>query len=161
VGTESSTRTLGVIGDSAVLVVRAAQQLCAVPLQHVSEVMRPLPVQPVSGAPAYVRGVAVIRGAACPVVDLGFLLGGTGSAVTGRFVALSLAGRAVCLAVDEVERVAAIEGAGALPPLLGHLKPEVRAALSTVDGELLTVLEAFGCVEDELWESLLTSGALS
>jgi purine-binding chemotaxis protein CheW len=151
----------GVQSGAAVLVVRAAQQLLAVPLQHVSEVMRPLAVQPVSGVPAYVRGVAILRGMACPVVDLGLLLSGTAPAPAGRFVALALGGHAVCLAVEEVERVAAIEGAGVLPPLLGHLKPDVRAALSTLDGELLTVLEAFGCVEDEVWASLLASGAVS
>ena len=58
------------------LLVRAAGRLCAVPIAHVVEVMRALPVEPIPGAPSFVPGLAIIRGAPMPVVDLGLLTGG-------------------------------------------------------------------------------------
>ena len=39
---------------------RAGTQLCAVPLDHVIEVMRTLPIKPVTTGPRYVRGLCII-----------------------------------------------------------------------------------------------------
>ena len=52
-----------------VLVVMVGARACAIPLDHVAETMRPLPIEPVAGTPGFVRGVSVIRGAPTPVVD--------------------------------------------------------------------------------------------
>jgi purine-binding chemotaxis protein CheW len=57
------------------LVVGVKGRLCAVPLTHVIEIMRPLPVEPISDVPLFVQGVSIIRGIPTPVVDLGALLG--------------------------------------------------------------------------------------
>jgi purine-binding chemotaxis protein CheW len=132
--------------------VRAGRQLCAVPLAHVLEVMRALPVQPVPGAPPYVRGISVVRGAPCPVVDLGALFGASERVEPARFVSLKLKDRGLCLAVDEIVRVTPLRGVGALPPVLAEVRPELRSSLTTLDGELLTVLEASSLVAEAAWQ---------
>jgi purine-binding chemotaxis protein CheW len=42
------------------LVVRVCARLCVVPLAHVVETMRPLPVERIAGTPSFVRGVSII-----------------------------------------------------------------------------------------------------
>ena len=74
---------------SQTLVVRVCTRLCAVPLAHVVETMRPLPVERIAGMPSFVRGVSIIRGVPTPVVDLGVVLGTPGEAAE-RFVTLRL-----------------------------------------------------------------------
>jgi chemotaxis signal transduction protein len=53
---------------SPVLVVMVGTRACAIPLHHVAETLRPLPIQSVAGMPNFVRGVSVIRGTPTPVV---------------------------------------------------------------------------------------------
>src|ERR1700704_3300860 len=56
-------------GRTSWLLCRAGMHLCAMPLAHVIATMRVLPIEAVSGAPSYVRGLCVIRGAPVAVVD--------------------------------------------------------------------------------------------
>jgi hypothetical protein len=49
---------------SSWLLCRAGNLLCALPIEHVIEIMRPLPVEQIAGAPHYVRGLSIIRGVA-------------------------------------------------------------------------------------------------
>jgi chemotaxis signal transduction protein len=56
--------------QSRTLVVGVKGRLCAVPLSHVIEIMRPLPVEPISSVPSFVQGISIIRGIPTPVVDL-------------------------------------------------------------------------------------------
>lgn len=71
---------------------------CALPLTEVLEVMRPLPIEAVAGAPPYVAGLAVVRGAAVPVVALDLLLGRP-CAPFSRFVLVAAGTRRAVLAV--------------------------------------------------------------
>jgi purine-binding chemotaxis protein CheW len=131
------------------LLCRARGRLCALPLAHVAEAMRPLPVEPVAGAPAFVLGLARIRGAATPVVDLGALLGAPGEPAATRFLTLRLGGRAAALAVEEVLGVRELGAAsGPLPPLLAGAPAEAVAEVGALDGELLFVLEAGSLVPE-------------
>src|SRR5579859_3793791 len=83
------------------LLCRAGPHLCALPLEQIAEVMRPLPFEPLADAPPFVRGVAVIRGVRVPVVDLARLLGQSKSVVT-RLITVRAGGRLLALAVGEV-----------------------------------------------------------
>lgn len=136
------------------LLARAASRTCAVPLAHVVETMRPLPVRDVRGAPDFVAGVSVIRGAPTPVVTLGALLGAPSA--PGRFVTLRLGARALALAVDGVVGIHEIPEADlqSLPPLLQGAQGEIVEAVGTLDAELLVVLRAARILPDELWRSL-------
>jgi purine-binding chemotaxis protein CheW len=140
------------------LLVRVGRQLCALPLQHVDETMRPQPVRAVAGVPRFVRGVAVIRGSPVPVVDAASALlgGGELSSHVTRFVSLKTADRRVALAVDQVVGVRRIDRRhlSDLPPLLTAASEQVVSAIGTLDGELLIVLRSGKFVPDVVWSAI-------
>jgi purine-binding chemotaxis protein CheW len=142
------------------LLFRAGAHLCALPLAHVVETMRPLPIEPIAGGPRFVRGLAIVRGAPVPVVDLACLLneglsareearsGEEGGAPAARFVVLRVAGRSVALVVDGVVGVRALsaEALRELPPLLREAR-DTRESASDVD---TSVIESVGTLDAEL-----------
>lgn len=136
-----------------VLTLRFGSCACAVPLAYVTEVMRPLPVEPLAGAPAGVSGVAIIRGRVTPVVDLGTLFGAGAVARTAlaRLVALRVGDRAVALLVDSVQAIRTLARGEleSLPSLWQGSHPPAVAALGVVDRELLVVLEATRLLPDD------------
>ena len=134
---------------SSVLAVRIDSRIVGVPVPHVVESMRPLPVDPLAGAPEFVLGLAVIRGSATPVVDLAALLtdgvaAPSRSTDKPRFVLLRVGGRSVALKVQEVLAIRELEREGleSLPPLWQGQHPPAVAALGVLDHELFLVLEA-------------------
>src|SRR5687768_15491190 len=131
------------------LICRVLNRVCALPLQHVVETMRPLPVEPLAGIARPVKGVSIIRGAAVPVVDLGWVLAAEDSHPT-RFVTVNADGRRVALAVDAVVGVRAIPAGSlhALAPLLRDASSDAIAAIGTLDAELLLVLRSGRLVPD-------------
>lgn len=143
----------GAEGASA-LVVTIGRRACALRLPDVAEVMRPLPVEPISGAPHFVLGLCVIRGAALPVVDLTALLEVRPGIACGRFVSVKAGDRSLALAVDSVIGVRNLEHAQllGLPPLLEDA--QVIEAVGAADAQLLLVLRAARLVPDEAWPSL-------
>jgi purine-binding chemotaxis protein CheW len=147
--------------STVLLLFRARTRLCALPAQRLVETMRPLPAAPFPGAPAFVLGVARIRGAAVPVVDLGALLGCAEPPEPTRFLSLKLEGRRVALAVEAVLglRQLAPEVLSQLPPLLARAGHEAVAAIGTLDAELLLSLEAARIVPDRLWALLDAGGS--
>jgi purine-binding chemotaxis protein CheW len=136
---------------TSVLVCRLGTRLVGLPVAHVVETMRPLPVEKLSGAPRFVSGVSVIRGVPTPVVDAGQLLGEPESR-PGRFVTIRVDDRTVAFAVDEVLEVRAIptESLRGLPPLLREAGAEAVAAIGTLDAKLLLVLHSTRLVPAEL-----------
>jgi purine-binding chemotaxis protein CheW len=144
-----------------VLTLRLGHCACAVPLNYITEVMRPLPVEPLAGAPAGVSGVAVVRGRVTPVVDLGILFGTGAGERTGlaRLVALRVGERAVALLVDSVQAIRTLARGEleSLPPLWQGAHPPAVAALGVVDRELLVVLEATRLLPDD-WRPARAEG---
>lgn len=142
------------------LVCRAGAVFNAIPLAHVIETMRALPIEPIAGAPAYVRGVAIVRGVPVPAVDIGLL---TGSAATraARMVTVRAGGRTVALLVDAVTGIRAIDpvAAGALPPLLRGAAGEAIQSIGAHDADLLLVLEAARLVPPEMVDAMTAAEA--
>lgn len=138
------------------LLCRAGSRRYALPIAHVVETMRPLPVTAVAGAPPAVLGLAVIRGAPTPVVDLASLVGAADPEPAGRFVLVTAGARRVALAVAEVLGVHSIDRAAfeALPPLLGDAASGAVRAVATLDGELLAVIDAARLVPPSAWDLL-------
>ena len=139
----------GVSGTGAhhVLIARVGTLACAIPVEHVVETMRPLPIEPLGHDSDYVRGVAVIRGAPTIVIDTASLLGDVGKPSAGarsRFVVVRAGARTAALIVDEVREVRQIPAAelGALPPLARAAGGGTIQAIGAVDQGLLVVLEA-------------------
>jgi purine-binding chemotaxis protein CheW len=140
---------------------RIGTQLCAVPIEHVAETMRPLPIEPLAGMPPFVLGVAVIRDAATPVIHAGRLMGiGAAQRIPTRFLTLKVGERRVALAVDAIVDVLDLGTLtlGGLPPLLQDSGAEVVAAVGTLDSDLLLLLRSARLVPESLWAAF-ESGA--
>ena len=139
-----------------VLLFRAGSCGCAIPVSHIVETMRPLPIEPLAGLPPFVKGVSVIRGVATPVVDLGMLLSGRDHAPVTRFITLKAGGRQVALGVESVAGVARLDDSKfeALPPLLGNSEAGAVGSIGALDGRLLLVLRAGRVVPEEVWTRL-------
>jgi purine-binding chemotaxis protein CheW len=145
-----------------VLVCRAGGALCVLPLEHVTETMRPLAVTPINGVPGPIAGVAVVRGEPVPVVNLSAAIAGDPPAPT-RFVTVRAGHRIVALAVDEVVGVRTIpsDALSMLPPLVRPGDGDgAFESLGTLDGELLIVLRSSHLVSGAAWAQLEQSGAL-
>src|SRR5437870_3725437 len=114
------------------LLCRLQSYLGALPIEHVIETMRPLAVEPLAGAPPFVRGVAIVRGAPVPVVDVSLLVAGS-SVPAGRFVSIRTGRRRAVLAVQGVVgvRQIALPSLRELPPLLGDSSTAVVSAMGT------------------------------
>jgi purine-binding chemotaxis protein CheW len=140
----------------------------AIALEHVVETMRPLPIERVAGAPACVRGVAIVRGAPVPVLDVASLLGdaeavapGIEATTSARFVTLKVAARRVALAVDRVIGVRSLgtRSIHGFPPLLGDAHANVIAAIGTLDNELLLVLRNARSFSEDLLDASASPGS--
>lgn len=138
------------------LLCRLRSHLCAVPLEHVAETMRPMSVTPLAGAPPFVSGMSVIRGTAIPVVDAGSLLGSVAPASPTRFVTLKTAGKHVALAVEEVIGIRSLAAVAAndLPPLLRSANADLVSSVGMLDRELLLILQTARIVPDSVWQTI-------
>jgi purine-binding chemotaxis protein CheW len=170
-----SVSTSSVSGRSWLL-CRVGDCQIAVPLAHVVETMRPLPLRAFPGLPPFVPGVSLIRDAVVPIVDLARLVGaGTGPAGAGestgstestestegptsttRLVSVNRGDRTVALRVDAVIGVRTLDGATlqAVPALLDTLDGGALAAVGTLDSALLLVLGETLLVPDQVWARL-------
>jgi purine-binding chemotaxis protein CheW len=125
--------------------------------------MRPLPIEPLAGAPAFVLGLAIVRGFPIPVVDADRLLGSSGSSSTplispspARFISLKLGVRSAVLSVDAVLEIRSLP-AGMLAniqPLLGEAGADLVSVIGALDAKLLLVLEAARLVPDSVWNAI-------
>jgi purine-binding chemotaxis protein CheW len=114
----------------------------ALPISHVIEVSRPLPLTRVVDAPEWIAGVAVMRGMVTPVIDARRLLGSPpagGDDRASRWVALRVDRRRVALSVDAVLRAGALPEADRteITPLVAS--SPLFSALGTLDAKLLLV----------------------
>lgn len=142
----------------------------ALALRDVRETMRPLPVEPLMGAPPFVLGLATIRGFPTPVVDAGRLLGPSESSFApalspsrARFVSLRLGERTAALAVDAVLDVRSVSSQilASTPPLLREAGASVVSVIGALDTRLLIVLEAARLVPDSVWSAMEIPGAVA
>jgi purine-binding chemotaxis protein CheW len=144
------------------LICRAGTQLCALPIEHVIEIMRGLPVEPIAGAPSYVCGLSVIRSAAVPVVDIGLLIGNLAVA-TARLVTIRVDTRTIALAVQSVLGISALENEAfeQLPLLLRDTANESVDAIGIRDDQLLFLLRSARLVPDDVLAGLVVPEAAS
>ncbi len=125
------------------MVCRIGACVCALPIEHVAEIMRPLPIDPLRELPSFVLGLSIIHGTPTPVVHAGALIGREGVA-PGRFVLLRAITRSVALAVDEVLGIRRIEPSARaeLPPLVQIASADAIERVGQLDAQLLLVLNA-------------------
>ena len=125
--------------SSLSLLCRVDTRLCALPLESIIETTRPLPIEPVAGAPDFVLGLSVVRGSAVPIVDAGRLLSGKPSTPTrvcdaeGRRAPRRPGGRRRARRpLDVVDRAGRTAAAHPHAPT-----PTCIAAIGALDAELL------------------------
>ena len=144
-------------GSVLALFVTLGSCACAIPIHHVSETMRPLPIESIAGMPEFVRGISLIRGAPVPVVDLQALLGDAAHDVScQRFVTVKAGERTVALAVEGVLGVRGMDATALdeLPSLLRESEPGVIDAIGRTDEQLLLVLRTARIVPEQVWTTL-------
>jgi purine-binding chemotaxis protein CheW len=118
--------------------------------------MRPLPVEFVASAPAFVSGVTLVRGAPVPVVDLAALLHINSASQPTRFVTVRTGRRSVVLAVEVVVGIRSLDSTllSDLPPLLQEAPEDFVTALGGLDSELLLVLQTACLVPEARWPAV-------
>lgn len=147
-----------------VLLCHVGDLLCALPVEHVVETLRPLPLEPL-GTSELVRGVAIVRGTPVPVIDAGVALGRPRLTAARRWIVLRLDVRRAAMAVDEVVGVSKVTNASfaALDPLLagrdhGSAAHGTTAAsiqsLAAIDQALMVVLRAARLVPPAVFAAL-------
>jgi purine-binding chemotaxis protein CheW len=136
--------------DGPALICRVRSLCCALRVSHVVETMRPQPLEPLTSAPGFVVGVAVIRGVAVPVVDVGALLGSSEPPRPTRFITLAIGQRSVALAVEGIVgvRILPDDALEELPPLLRDASLAAVERIGTLDASLLVVLRTARMVTD-------------
>ena len=156
--------------DGKFLLCRIGSRIGALPLKDVREIMRPLPIEPLTGTPPFLLGLAIMRGSPAPVIDAGRLLGSIGSRpgsigsrAPARFVSLRLGERTAALAVDAVLDVRSLAAGTVadIPPLLRGAGADLVSAIGALDTELLLVLEAARLVPESIWDAIRPSGAFA
>lgn len=137
------------------LIVAVQDRVCALPLRSVVETMRPLPVEPVAGAPTFIVGVSIIRGIPTPVVDLGAVLGARHESAE-RVVTVRLGDKQVALLVGSVLGVRDLDTANIheLPSLLAGASHDVVETIGTLDERMLMVLQDGWHLPAEVWEAI-------
>ncbi len=142
------------VSSQRLLILRVGAQRCALPVKHVAEIMRPLPITGVPGTPAFVSGTAIIRGKITPVVDLRVVLDEASTPPPERLVLIRIGdARRVGALADAVEGVVTRSdlSEAELPPLLRNTKTSVVEGLTTLDRQLLSVLDAGAVLPVQLW----------
>ena len=141
-----------------------AEELYALPLVQVREILRLPPITRLPGAPAFLRGVVNLRGAILPLVDLREELG-LGTQPYGKFtvvIVIKTAGLKVGLIVDKVVDVVSVAPDAIAPPP-PQLSPQVRAefvrGLARTAEALLVVLDIDRLLTDEQRGILKASSA--
>lgn len=161
-GGAGSTRKEGSLtalerASNRMLLCHVGSRLCGFPIEHIAETMRPLPVESLAGMPPFVLGLALIRGAPTPVVDLGALLHGSErrTPVT-RYVTVKSGTRRAALAVGAVVGVRAVPRSieSGLPPLFGDVRNDFVESIGTLDGDLLLVLASGKIVPPSVWAAV-------
>jgi purine-binding chemotaxis protein CheW len=144
------------------LLCRTGTVLCALPVDHVIETMRPLPLDVLPGTPHFVAGLAIVRGAPLPVIVVSRLFGKEDKRPE-RLVVARVGKRRVGLLVDAVVgvRVLPHDMLQQLPPLLRDAAHDAVADISTLDGELMVVLQAARVVPADVFAIVEAEAAAS
>lgn len=142
------------------LICRVRRRLCALPAAQISEIMRALPIERLPGAPPFLLGVAVIRGAPAPVVDLAQLLDERRSK-PAYFVTTGQGARRVALTVDGVIGVRPMPHAPSdgFPSVLESAAAGFVSSVRVLGREALVVLSSGKIVPETAWDLVEPPGS--
>jgi purine-binding chemotaxis protein CheW len=123
--------------------------------------MRALPVETFPDMQPFMLGIAIIRGATVPVINLSMLLK-TPVTEVSRYVTIQTGKRVIAFAVGNVVGVGqfAADTLDHLPALMGESDTNVVKAIGTLDEDLFLVLEASRIISESAWQELYARGVL-
>ncbi|MBI2601726.1 MAG: chemotaxis protein CheW [Deltaproteobacteria bacterium] len=155
----TSTKRVGTGAETLVLCVQSENNICAIPVRDISEIMRPMPREVLPDSPHFVIGMSVIRGRPVPVVDFSSLIGLKRSSQFGKYVVLNLESRKVALAVENVLGIKnlSLEFMEKLPPLLQNVHPDIISAIGTLDEDFLILIQTPKLVSIDAWEKICSN----
>lgn len=141
--------------SARVLSIYSANRHCALPIDAVIEVLRPLPLQTLADSPPFLLGLAVVRGAGIPVLDLARLLDDA-SEPHARWVHLRVGARRLALAVRQVGQVQDLSQLDwqPLPPLFDGSAATAVAQLAERDRELYLQLQVMRLLPEAIWQRI-------
>lgn len=134
---------------------RVGQETFGVPIGSVQEILRPLPVTPVPGAPPHVEGVINLRGRIISIVDLRKRCGAPAEPQRrNRIVVAETGGRSIGLMVDSASEVLRIAENSIEPPasVFGQAEPGFVTGVAKLANRLVILVDI---------AKLLASGSLS
>ncbi|HEU5451255.1 MAG TPA: chemotaxis protein CheW [Terriglobales bacterium] len=123
---------------------RVGQETFGVPIASVQEILRPLPVTPVPGAPPHVEGVINLRGRIVSVVDLRKRCGAPAeSHRRNRIVVAETEGRRIGLMVDSASEVLRIAENTIEPPasVFGEAEPGFVTGVAKLANRLVILVD--------------------
>jgi purine-binding chemotaxis protein CheW len=158
-------------GGGRYVLCEAGGCVAALPIANVLETMRPRPLRPLPGAPAFISGASIIRGGPVPVVRLGELIGGEPHPAS-RLVTVCADGQArlareevtaqrmVGLAVESVLGVRWLPGDRLVRPggILDDPTLDPVRAVGIIGSRVLYMLTSVRLVPEDVWQ-VLTSDA--
>lgn len=144
------------------LLCHVGDLLCALPLEHVAETMRPLQIEAMPGTPDFVAGMSIVRGQPIPIIELAPLFEAEPGAAA-RLVIVRSGDRRIGLLVDDVVGVRPIAPSvfRRLPALLRDASRHAVAEIGALDGELMVALSAARVVPEEVFREVERRAAAS
>ena len=146
--------------DSKYLLFNGDLTRFALPITSVLEILRPLPIESMPNAPAFVAGVMIVRGQPIPVIELGLLMRNHPLETIKRLIVIQLAEhRRAGLLVSDVFglRDGAELALDSTPALASGFEAGVIQSLGQLDSTLLAVLELGLILPDSVWDSIQRS----
>lgn len=131
------------------LTVRLGEDLHAIPIQAVEEVLPALPVESVPNCPAFVRGVVFVRGHLIPVLDAAERLGLVEHQrpVEPPIVCLRIEDRLIGVEFDEALDLVELDSPMVLPADVMTRTPGALSAIVESGGRLLRILDPNKLIE--------------
>lgn len=126
---------------------RVGKETFGLPIGMVQEILRPMPVTAVPGAPAHVEGVINLRGKIVSIVDLRKHCGAANPADDkrkNRIVVAEVQGRRIGLMVDAASEVLKISESAIEPPasLFGDAEVGFVTGVAKLAGRLVILVDA-------------------
>jgi purine-binding chemotaxis protein CheW len=132
------------IQEIQVACFRLGEDLYAIDIMRIKEIIRPLKLTSLPKFPTFVEGIVNLRGTVIPVVDLRkrFDLPAIEESINTRLLIVSLSGRAVGLVVDEVTEVVTVSVKDIKPPpdLGSGIGSEYLIGVCLVSQEMIMLL---------------------
>lgn len=132
------------IQEIQVACFRLGDDLYAIDIMRIKEIIRPLKLTALPKFPPFVEGIVNLRGTVIPVVDLRkrFDLPDAEESINTRLLIVSLAGRPVGLVVDEVTEVVTVAVKDIKPPpdMGGGIGAEYLIGVCLVNQDMIMLL---------------------